>query len=210
MEWTGLPYAHSYEEMMALFDEAVYPDAFYFANRLDEAACVKEERAFWLRFYACKLRRAGLVEGVDEKAALLHELTWLKGIVPYPETEKTLAWFYERGYKLGVISDTSPSLRLTFEAAGLGKYFSSYTCSALVGVMKPDPLIYRTALESLGVSAKEALYVDDYVVESDGARAIGMTAFHILREGLDRGYEGEREWDIHSLYEMAEFVQNAK
>ncbi len=210
MNWTGVPYAHGYEEMLALFDEAGYPRAFYLANCGDEAACVREEQAFLLRLYALKLRRAGLAEGVEEKAAMLHALTWLRGITPYPETKKTLDFFRSCGCLMGVISDTSPSLRLTIEAAGLSDYFSSYTCSDLVGAMKPDPLIYRTALASLNVSAEESLYADDYIVESDGARAIGMTAFHILREGLDRGYEGEREWDIHSLYEIAEYVKRAR
>ena len=57
-------------------------------------------------------------------------MSWLKGIIAYPETVKTLDWFRAKGYKLGVISDTSPSLRLTIKQAGLDEYFDSYTCSA--------------------------------------------------------------------------------
>lgn len=208
LEWTGKPYAwDDYDQLTADFKESGYPNEYFLAHRDDEAACVRAERAFLRRYYALRLRRAGLTEGVAEKADELHEITWLKKLIPYPETIRTLEWFRARGYRMGVISDTSPSLRLTIEAAGLARYFDSYTCADIVGAMKPEPVIYRTALASLGVAPEESLYVDDYVVESDGARKLGMTAFHILREGLDPGYEGEREWDIHSLYEIVEFAE---
>lgn len=55
-----------------------------------------------------------------------------------------------------MISDTSPSLRLTLEALGLGEFLDACVCSDEVGVMKPDPRIYRAAL---GVRAEESLYV---------------------------------------------------
>ena len=46
--------------------------------------------------------------------------------------------------------------------------------SALVGVEKPDPAIFRAALEALGVAPEEALYVGDlYEVDVVGARAAG-------------------------------------
>ena len=49
--------------------------------------------------------------------------------------------------------------------------------SALVGVEKPDPAIFRAALDALGVAPAEALYVGDlYEVDVVGARAAGMPA----------------------------------
>ena len=85
---------------------------------------------------------------------------------------------------------------------GLADYFSCFVCSDQVGVMKPEPLIYQTALLQLGVSAGESLYVDDYDVEADGARALGFTAFHICRDS-----EPKRDWDISSLTEMIDFLR---
>ena len=39
--------------------------------------------------------------------------------------------------------------------------FSFKTLSAEVGMIKPDPAIYEHTLRGLGVSAAEALFIDD-------------------------------------------------
>lgn len=80
-------------------------------------------------------------------------------------------------------------------------FFDSYTSSNAVGAMKPNPKIYNAALKSLGVSAKESIYVDDYDIEADGARVLGFTAFHIDREGKLKS-----QWTIKSLREIVDYV----
>ncbi len=206
LAWTGREYASCGDFFELAKEAGGFPDAFYLQHKGDEDACVKEERAFLVRCQTRRLLHAGLKQGAEEKAEQLTELCYLKGIQAYEDAKVCLRALQARGLRLGVISDTSPSLRLTIRAAGLDKYFSSYTCSNWVGVMKPDPSIYKSALNALQVNAEESLYVDDYVVEADGARDLGMCAFHILREGLDRGYEGERPWDIHALTEMLAYL----
>jgi 2-haloacid dehalogenase len=44
--------------------------------------------------------------------------------------------------------------------------------------MKPDPKIYYLAAESVGVQVTEALFVDDFAENIEGARAVGMQALH--------------------------------
>lgn len=162
---------------------------------------VENEIAFWRVYYAELLRAQGIAEQISARADQLLDAFWLKGGVVYPETVSVLDWFAAHGYRMGVISDTFPSLRLTLEAVGLDKYFDVFVCSDQVGVMKPEPLIYQTALGLMGVSARESLYVDDYDVEADGARALGFTAFHICRDSKPKEL-----WDISSLQELVEFL----
>jgi HAD superfamily hydrolase (TIGR01509 family) len=162
---------------------------------------VENEIAFWRGYFAELLRTQSVIEQISARADALFDAYWLKGSVVYPETIPVLDWFAARGYRMGVISDTFPSLRLTLEAVGLDQYFDVFVCSDQVGVMKPEPLIYQTALSLLGVSAKDSLYVDDYDVEADGARALGFTAFHICRDS-----QPTKDWDITSLQEMVEFL----
>ena len=100
---------------------------------------------------------------------------------------------------MGVISDTSPSLELSLKLLGLADWFDSFTCSALVGVQKPDPLIYRAAMDSLGAKPSECLYIDDYRPEADGAREVGMTAFWLDRHGSASETE---PWAVRSLEEF--------
>ena len=68
--------------------------------------------------------------------------------------------------------------------------------------MKPDPIIYNSALACHNVTACESLYVDDYDVEADGARDLGFTSFLIDRNGSSND-----EWAINSLTKMVEFVK---
>lgn len=194
-KWSGKPYQNlSYEEMMALFDRAGYP--------ADGHKSVESEMAFWPRYYRELLAWMGVTENLEERAREMFEATWLKNLKLFPETVEVLEYFKSKGFRMGVISDTSPSLELTLEAVGIGHYFDCAICSDLVGAMKPDPKIYQVALDALGVKAEESLYVDDYDVEADGARNMGFTAFHI-----DRSQPGDGKWRVDSLRALVEFIE---
>lgn len=52
--------------------------------------------------------------------------------------------------------------------------FDDYVLSYEVGCMKPDPAIYRVALEKAGVPARECVFLDDLPENIDGARRLGM------------------------------------
>ena len=185
--WSGKPFV----QPQGLFDR-LYGE---------QLLTVENEIAFWRVYYAELLRAQGIADQISTRADQLLDAFWLKGGVVYPETIPVLDWFAAHGYRMGVISDTFPSLRLTLEAVGLDQYFEVFVCSDQVGVMKPEPLIYQTALSRMGVSAQESLYVDDYDVEADGARTLGFTAFHVCRDS-----EPKETWDISTLQEMVEFL----
>ena len=83
----------------------------------------------------------------------------------------------DAGLRLGVVSNSDGRVEQALQAAGLRGYFDVVVDSALVGVEKPDPRIFYAALDALGVSPGEALYVGDlYEVDVVGARAAGMEA----------------------------------
>jgi len=54
--------------------------------------------------------------------------------------------------------------------------FTFKTLSAEVRLIKPDPAIYQHTLDGLGVSASEALFVDDRENNIQAARVLGMHA----------------------------------
>ena len=56
--------------------------------------------------------------------------------------------------------------------------FDHLIISAEVGVVKPKAEIYLLALEQLKVSPSEAVFVDDFIENVEGARAVGMSAIH--------------------------------
>jgi FMN phosphatase YigB (HAD superfamily) len=75
------------------------------------------------------------------------------------------------------VSNSDGRVAQALDAAGLRHYFDVVIDSALVGLEKPDPGIFRAALEALAVAPEEALYVGDlYEVDVLGAQAAGIRA----------------------------------
>jgi putative hydrolase of the HAD superfamily len=92
-------------------------------------------------------------------------------------TPRALARLKAAGLALGVVSNSEGRVEEALVAAGLRQYFDVVVDSALVGIEKPDPRIFQAALQALGVSPDETLYVGDlYEVDVIGARAAGIEA----------------------------------
>ena len=54
------------------------------------------------------------------------------------------------------------------------KKAKGYVVSAYERLVKPQPEIYRLLLDRYGLKADECVFIDDYPVNIDGARAAGM------------------------------------
>ncbi|HET8650582.1 MAG TPA: HAD-IA family hydrolase, partial [Gemmatimonadales bacterium] len=90
------------------------------------------------------------------------------------------------GFALGVVSNSDGRVAGALAAAGLIDCFDAVIDSALAGVEKPDPRIFLTALEALGVAPAEALYLGDLPdVDIAGARSAGLAAVMIVRRGAE-------------------------
>lgn len=195
-KWSGKPFVLPYDKMMALFEQAAEGRKPWYKN-------VDDEREFFKRYYRLLLIGEGVSENINERSALLFDELWCNNDrLLFPETTEVLEYFYSRGYKMGVISDTSPSLEYTLRQLGIAKYFTSFTASSLVGAEKPSPVIFNAALDAQGVTAEESLYVDDYKPEADGAREQGFTSFLIDRSG-----KSEDKWSITSLTDLIIYAE---
>ncbi len=87
-------------------------------------------------------------------------------------------------YKLGIISDTWPSMTRVLKAAGLYDYFDSITFSCDIGVFKPDKRMYTHALNALGVPAEQTIFVDDLPHNIAAAYEMGIQPVLIDRKGI--------------------------
>ena len=56
--------------------------------------------------------------------------------------------------------------------------FETVVDSGFVGCRKPESRIYKITLDRLGLPAESCLFVDDVLVNCEGARKTGMTAVH--------------------------------
>ena len=98
----------------------------------------------------------------------------MENYIPYPGVREVLETL-SRTHKLGVISDTWPSIDHQLEYLGISRYFSFRTYSCCLGVFKPDRRMYLDALGKAGVPAGDAVFIDDSVHNLEGAAALGIT-----------------------------------
>jgi putative hydrolase of the HAD superfamily len=104
--------------------------------------------------------------------------------------------FRAAGGRTAVLSNCGPGVFERVRAQReVGRYFDALVVSWELGVLKPDPAIYRAALDRLGVAPGEALFVDDRPENVAGAEAVGMRAMLFagdasvpeLRRRVERG-----------------------
>lgn len=81
-------------------------------------------------------------------------------------------------FKTGLISNAWDDLRDWLLREKIAEAFDQIVISAEVGAVKPKAEIYLLALKQLEVSPSEAVFVDDFIENVEGARAVGMSAIH--------------------------------
>ena len=89
---------------------------------------------------------------------------------PLPGAVETISRLRAHGLALAVVSnwdETLPERLTAFEVDAI-------VSSSEAGMPKPDPAIFRLALERLGVRPDRALHVGDSPADEQGARAAGM------------------------------------
>jgi putative hydrolase of the HAD superfamily len=93
------------------------------------------------------------------------------------------AAFRRRGNRTAMLSNGVHEIisRVRAERA-LGTWFDVVIVSCEVGVCKPDPAIYRTCIDQLGVDPEQTLFVDDRLENLAGAKAVGLQTFHFTGE----------------------------
>ena len=86
---------------------------------------------------------------------------------------------------LGIVTDgDTEAVAGVLAHTNLKGAFDSVTISEEVRTYKPDPRMYRTAMESLGSKPSESLFVSDAALDLQGAIEVGMHAAWIQRPSL--------------------------
>jgi HAD superfamily hydrolase (TIGR01662 family) len=120
--------------------------------------------------------------------AILKAYAWdaVPGVDVFPDVFPALKQLREHGIKLGILTNAFQPMGLRdieLERYKLLDYFPDANLrlsAADVGYLKPHPKIFNYALEQMGTSAEETLYVgDNPVADIAGAQGLGMRA--ILR-----------------------------
>jgi len=102
---------------------------------------------------------------------------WQRLVPIHPQTIPLLNKLKKQGVKIGIISNFqhAPHVRKVLRKHGLLKILDAVIISGEVHASKPDPQIFKIALERLGTKASETLFVgDDPERDIRGAASVGM------------------------------------
>jgi len=98
------------------------------------------------------------------------------------ETRAALRELRAVGWKIGIVSNGSPSQAVKITAAGLEEFVDGWVISQVVGVRKPDAAIFRAAAEVCACSLEGGWMVGDSVgSDIAGAIAAGLSSVWISR-----------------------------
>jgi putative hydrolase of the HAD superfamily len=101
---------------------------------------------------------------------------WNRALDPNPIHSESFLEKLSKTYRLALLSNTDP-LHMSHAEANFSffRFFPTRIYSYRVGASKPDPLIYREALQACKVRAEEAVYIDDVAAYAEAAQRLGMT-----------------------------------
>ena len=100
----------------------------------------------------------------------------------YPEVPEVLENLQPR-FELAVVSNFDGRLRMIFEQLGVSKFFKQVFLSSELGADKPDPEIFRRALNVIQLQPHEVLHVgDDSERDWKAAASAGLLIFELDRK----------------------------
>jgi putative hydrolase of the HAD superfamily len=169
------------EIMDKVFREAYRERALH--HPLSQAASNEADRQWWRELAEGLFQRFGRLTSFDACFAELydrfaHAQAWRL----FPEVPAFLSECRRRGVRLGVVSNWDSRLETICRELGLEPAFEFILYSAAAGVAKPNPEIFKLALQRIGLKPDEVLHVgDSWEDDVLGARTAGLDAVWLQR-----------------------------
>jgi 2-haloacid dehalogenase len=153
-------------------------------------------------YIACKMLdlKCGEPEAMQLMEQYLH-------LAMFPDTPGALAKL--KAHKLAILSNGSPEmLEPLVRNAGLQDTFASVMSVDSLQIYKPEPRVYRLAVETLGVAPDKIGFVSSNCWDAAGARSFGFTTFWINRTGAPVDALGVKpDYIVKSLGEVPALVK---
>ena len=151
------------------------------------------------------------------KAQETYERFRAESLRPVSGALELLDWLTSRGMRIGLVVNCGPDIPHAWQEFPLARYFHYCAFSCQLGAVKPEPEIYRSALEALNLEPRETLYVGDGSrQELSGAACCGIRPI-LLSVDLSNTYDPQRTdleaWKgpmIHALSELPRFLEESE
>ena len=163
-------------------------------------------KEFWNHFYTDGFRRLGVTGDVytyaDEIRARFQRAEFealFDDVVP------ALDAIAARKIPMGILSNFSVNLENVLRQVGVHRYFDFFVVSAVAGIEKPNPEIFKLAIQAANKPRTELVYIGDSIFHDvDGARTVGMDAILIDRKNQHADFRGTR---LSTLTELVNHLE---
>ncbi len=98
-------------------------------------------------------------------------------VVPIPGGREALAGLRQRGFLLGIVTDTIYPLerkKRWLDQVGVSEFVDVLACSTALGAAKPELAIYLSAVHGAHLTPEESAFVGHDAGELEGARRAGL------------------------------------
>lgn len=142
-----------------------------------------DSRRFWTFLYERFLRELGVSDD-DLPHELFATFSASSTYKLFDDVRPALTKLEEDGYRMGLISNFEGWLEQILVEQEVGESFDVTVISGVEGVEKPDPQIYRLAVERAGVEPSRCVHIgDSMALDVAPAREVGITAILLDRVG---------------------------
>ena len=167
-----------------------------FRTQLSEASATQLEKlrqqanrglADYLRYWDQFLELRGVSDSLQREQMTENIVNFSNNVQAAPGGEFTLTELKKRGFSLGVITDTMYPLDWKIkrlEKAKVAEFIDTIACSTSLGIHKPDPEMYRYAIQQMALLPQETAFVGHLASELDGARNAGMVTIAVNYEEI--------------------------
>jgi len=126
------------------------------------------------------------VAAPEERRALAGQIMdYSDQVLPIPGGREALAGLKQRGFVLGIVTDTIYPLerkKCWLDRLGLTEFIDVLACSTALGAHKPEPAIYMNALWQARLTPGESAFVGHAADELEGARRAGLATIAVYHE----------------------------
>ncbi|HEY6551538.1 MAG TPA: HAD family phosphatase [Solirubrobacterales bacterium] len=104
---------------------------------------------------------------------------YFEALEPNPEMIDLMRALKDEGYRMAMLTNNVREWEPLWRAMlPVDEIFETVVDSGFVGCRKPESRIYELTLERIDQHAETCLFVDDVLVNCEGARKVGLNAVH--------------------------------
>lgn len=146
---------------------------------------LEEEKAQQVEAHRVLMAELGIDASDELLEELAHDAVHTMNMELYDDTRPVLEKLHARGLPIGVITDAWPSVEERYRRLGLRDLIRVFVVSSQHGYTKPDPRLFKPAIEGLGMPPTNILFVDDGPRIVEAAMGLGFKSVLMMRDGVN-------------------------